>query len=307
MRDVVICAATDAHAVALAATMRASDVAEVEASGEPSPLAAVRRSMLFSSHTAAALTADGRVICIYGVGAMGFLSNTGCPWFLASDLLGEYRRELIARSRSHLSAVLDLYPELENFVDARAVGAIRWLRWLGFKVSAPMPCGPREAMFCRFTMTRAPLSIQQSTFAAISAAETFPALTEEYGLEAGVVGLPRPEAKVDTYRALEAAGALHVFSATKDGDLIGFVIVLAPMSPHYSVIVAACESFFVAKAHRKTGAGLRLLRAAENRARDLGSPGLLVSAPFAGDLFKVLPRVGYAEVSRSFFKRLGDE
>ena len=38
---------------------------------------------------------------------------------------------------------------------------------------------------------------------------------------------------------------------------------------------------------RKTGAGVRLLRAAEARARDLGAPGLLVSAPFGGRLFEV--------------------
>ena len=69
--------------------------------------------------------------------------------------------------------------------------------------------------------------------------------------------------------------------------------------------VATTERFFV-KAHRKTGAGLRLLRAAEEKARALGSPGLLVTAPFEGDLFQVLPRVGYQETNRVFFKSLAE-
>lgn len=100
---------------------------------------------------------------------------------------------------------------------------------------------------------------------------------------------------------------LHVFSAATDFDLVGFITVLAPVLPHYGVPVAVSESFFVAKAHRKTGAGLKLLRAAEDMARSLGSPGLLVSAPFAGDLFHVLPHVGYVESSRIFFKKVRDE
>jgi len=42
----------------------------------------------------------------------------------------------------------------------------------------------------------------------------------------------------------------------------------------------------------------------EAKARTLGSPGLLVSAPFEGALFKVLPRVGYVEANRIFFKKV---
>ena len=287
--------------------MRAVDRAEVVASSTRSPLEAVRHSMALSSHSAAALTSDGRVICIYGVGTSGFLSDVGCPWFLASDLLADYRREFVALSRDHLAAVRALYPELSNFVDARAVQSIRWLRWLGFKVGAPAPHGPAGELFCPFSLTTAPLSIQPATVAEIEAADTFGELLAEYGAESAIEGLPAPAAKMEVYRALEAAGALHAISATKDGALIGFITIVAPVLPHYSTIVAVSESFFVAKSQRKTGAGMRLLRAAENKARALGSSGLLVSAPFGGDLFKVLPRVGYREASRAFFKGFGDE
>ena len=118
--------------------------------------------------------------------------------------------------------------------------------------------------------------------------------------------MPPPAARMDSYRELEMRGLLHVLSASHETRLIGFLTLLAPVLPHYGVAVAVSESFFVARAHRGTGAGLKLLRAAEDLARRLGSPGLLVSAPFEGDLFRVLPRVGYAETSRVFFKKVND-
>ena len=151
------------------------------------------------------------------------------------------------------------------------------------------------------------MKVERSSVAAIVGAPEFPALAAEYAAECAIAGLPPPTAKMKTYRQLEAAGMLQIFAAFDDaGGLIGLITVLAPVLPHYSVPVAVSESFFVARAHRRTGAGLALLRAAEDLARELGSPGLLVSAPFEGDLFRVLPRRGYAETNRVFFKKVSD-
>jgi GNAT superfamily N-acetyltransferase len=150
------------------------------------------------------------------------------------------------------------------------------------------------------------MNVQASSVSEIEAASNFGELLAEYASEAAIAGMPAPAARMETYRHLESAGMLHVFSALSDGQLVGFITVLAPVLPHYGVAVAVSESFFVARAHRKTGAGLKLLREAEAKAGSLGSPGLLVSAPFGGDLFHVLPRVGYAETNRIFFKKVGD-
>ena len=85
-------------------------------------------------------------------------------------------------------------------------------------------------------------------------------------------GMPPPAPDWDAYAALEAAGLLHGFAASVDGELVGFIAVLAAKLPRYAEPIAVSESFFVAKAHRRTGAGLRLLRAAEDKARDAGLP-----------------------------------
>lgn len=150
------------------------------------------------------------------------------------------------------------------------------------------------------------LTVGRSSIAALEAAPNIDALLAEYAAESAIAGLPPPAAKVETYRRLEAAGLLHTFTALHDGELAGFITVLASDLPHYGTTVAVSESFFVAQTHRKSGAGLRLLRAAEDKARALGSPGLLVSAPFGGRLFEVLPRVGYRETNRVFFKKVSD-
>ncbi len=109
---------------------------------------------------------------------------------------------------------------------------------------------------------------------------------------------------MDSYHVLEAMGALHVFSASEDGTLIGFVTVATPPSLHFSIPVAVAESIFVTEPRRSTGAGLRLLAAAEDQARALGSPILLVCAPMGGKLIEVLPRRGYTETNRVFVKEL---
>lgn len=150
------------------------------------------------------------------------------------------------------------------------------------------------------------MNVQVSSVAELERDPGLAALLAEYAAESSIAGMPPPAARMESYRELDQRGLLQVLSATRDGRLIGFLTLLAPVLPDYGVPVAVSESFFVARAHRGTGAGLKLLRAAEALARRLGSPGLLVSAPFGGDLFKVLPRVGYAETNRVFFKKVRD-
>ena len=133
---------------------------------------------------------------------------------------------------------------------------------------------------------------------------SFPDLVAEYAAESAIAGLPPPNARMQTYLHLEALGMLHAFGAIHGNTLVGFISLLAPILPHYGITIAVCESFFVAADYRHTGAGLRLLKAAEEKTKELGSPGLFVSAPYKGKLFEVLPRRGYTETSRIYFKQV---
>jgi len=150
------------------------------------------------------------------------------------------------------------------------------------------------------------LIVEACPIADLIAAATFPQLAAEYVRESLIDGMPQPAPDWTAYAALEAAGLLHGFAASVDGELVGFIGVLVAKLPRYAEPIALTESFFVASVHRATGAGLKLLRAAEDKARELGRPGLLVSAPAQGVLARVLPRRGYAETNRVFFKELAD-
>lgn len=148
--------------------------------------------------------------------------------------------------------------------------------------------------------------VAANTVDAIMGAPEFPGLIAEYAAESATPGLPTPDARMNAYRHLEAVGMLHAFGAFEGTVLVGFISFILPVLLHYGVGIAVSESFFVTRTHRSSGAGLRLLRAAENKVRELGSPGFFVSAPFEGDLFRVLPRMGYVETSRTFFKKVSE-
>jgi len=107
---------------------------------------------------------------------------------------------------------------------------------------------------------------------------------------------------------IETAGVLHSFGAFKDSELVGFITIIATVLPHYGVLVPVSESFFVAKEYRKTGAGTKLLRTAEEFASSIGAKGLIISAPTGGSLDQALsnPKSGYQNTNRAFFRRLCD-
>lgn len=129
-------------------------------------------------------------------------------------------------------------------------------------------------------------------------------LSVEYEEESALKELPPAIVQMEQYKALEEAGVIYPIGAYFGTTLIGFVAVLTPIMPHYGVKIACIELFFVAKAYRKSGAGLKLLKAAERYAKESECVGLLATSPVDGDLAQVLPRVGYRNTNVVFFKNV---
>jgi GNAT superfamily N-acetyltransferase len=146
--------------------------------------------------------------------------------------------------------------------------------------------------------------IRHTTFSEVFNDPGFTALFEEYSEEAALSGLPQPNCQVQIYEQMEAAGLLHVLGAFKDGQLTGFLNLLVNVLPHYGVRVGTAESFFVAADQRKNGGGLGLLREAERAAAAQGAVGFLANAATGSRLAEVLPKAGYQESHRLFFRRL---
>ena len=149
------------------------------------------------------------------------------------------------------------------------------------------------------------MDIRTVTCKELSAEPGFSALLQEYAEECALDGLPVTVSE-DIYYKMEESGLITLIAAFDADDLLGYVSVLVTVLPKYSLPVASTESFFVAAKHRHTGAGLRLLRAAEKLAVAKGAVGMLVSAPSGSRLAEVAPRSGYEESNRVFFKRFSD-
>jgi GNAT superfamily N-acetyltransferase len=129
------------------------------------------------------------------------------------------------------------------------------------------------------------------------------ALLAEYAAESAIAGMPTPNPNAERYAVLVQAGAAVPLVAFDGDDMLGFLVLLVALNPHYSAVIGVVESIFVASARRKTGAGLRLLREAENLAQSRGAVGFLVSAPLGGRFAEVLEAHGaYRETNRIFFR-----
>ena len=149
--------------------------------------------------------------------------------------------------------------------------------------------------------------IRPCTVAELHAAPNLSTLLSEYAIECAINGIGEASPQFDTYRMLEASGHVRMFGAFLDDFLIGFLVAIVNELPHYGQVAAATESFFVGSEYRKTGAGLALLRAAMESAREAGAVGFLVSAPTNSRLVSILPGAGFRETNRVFFKAFGDE
>lgn len=146
--------------------------------------------------------------------------------------------------------------------------------------------------------------IRKCTVAEVEQAGALQELLAAYGDESRIQEMGEVSASFEMYRQMEAGGALHIIGAFGP-DLVGLASLLVYGLPHYAGRrVCAMESFFVTPSARRGGTGIRLLRAAEDRARELGAAALMVSAPVGGRFARVLPRTGYRETNRVFVRGL---
>lgn len=135
------------------------------------------------------------------------------------------------------------------------------------------------------------MEIRPCTVAELAAAPNLAELLAEYARESSLPELGPTSAQIETYRKLEATGMFHPIGAFEGDELCGFILPIVVVLPHYGVLAATVESFFVPYSLRPTGIGLRLLALAEAKARELGAKALLLSAPVAGALDAVLERM----------------
>ena len=99
---------------------------------------------------------ERRPLCAFGVMPIGgVLSGTGSPWFLSTPELRQYAVRFLKDCDKYLGLMLDIFPVLIETVDARHERGIKWIRWLGFELTGPLPWGPFNMSFYRAERKRA--------------------------------------------------------------------------------------------------------------------------------------------------------
>lgn len=131
--------ATVEHALRVAEEMRACDRAEVQATSGDSPGVALLRSMQASLWTFACCTDDGIAFAVGGVSEIQ--PGSGSPWLLATDRLQDNSKWFLRQTRRVVASMHGSFPTLLNFVDARNIVSIHWLRWAGFEIHPTIPYG----------------------------------------------------------------------------------------------------------------------------------------------------------------------
>ena len=94
------------------------------------------------------------IIGVFGVGAANIFSEHGSPWLLATPQIEEIGLSFLRQSRGYVKQMLNQHSFLENWVDARNVTSIKWLKWCGFSFDDPAPFGVEQLPFHRFEMRK---------------------------------------------------------------------------------------------------------------------------------------------------------
>lgn len=138
------------HIEPIAARIRQSDLNEVWAVGLVLARPALELS-LRTSEVKRTWMVDGKPEAMAGITRQG---DNGLVWLLATDVAEVYPHQFLRASRRELNAVRDNYDRIHNFVDARNVKSIRWIKWLGFDVTPAMPFGRLGKPFHYFSWQR---------------------------------------------------------------------------------------------------------------------------------------------------------
>jgi len=111
---------------------------------------------------------------------------------------------------------------------------------------------------------------------------------------------------LDTYRALEQAGALCVFTVRSEGRLVGYAIFHLGQSLDRKYIKQAHEGgLFLLPECRGGRTAMRLLEFADAELANLGCNTVLYSSPAANPKFgAMLSRLGYEKVDEVYARRL---
>ena len=136
--------------------MRAADLQECEASGQPDALRAVVSACLVSPWRWT-LMIDHRVAAIAGV-THELEPGKHSLWMLTSTVVDHRKVSFYRETRLLLLLLNQEFECLANMVDARNTASIEWLQRLGVELGPSVPHGPYNMAFRPFALLKGALA-----------------------------------------------------------------------------------------------------------------------------------------------------
>ena len=147
------------------------------------------------------------------------------------------------------------------------------------------------------------MEIKEISAREVYSSPEFDQIVRDYAQEGGNPDLGNAVPSLEFYDRMEKSGSLRC-AAAFDGDrIVGIVFVLATVYPHFGKIVASVESIWLAKSHRAGGVGLRLIRKAQDLARDMGACGVYFGARVDSRLGQLYSRL-FTPMNTIFWKKI---
>jgi len=139
------------HLRLIAQRLRQADRQELAAMhGAGLDLLECLQTAVSASEEAFVALAGDEPIAVFGVAPVCLLGGMGCPWLLGTDAMDRRGREIVTINRQHVARWGQRYTCLFNYVDARNLRSIAWLRHTGFIVWPAEPRGLNGEPFHRF-------------------------------------------------------------------------------------------------------------------------------------------------------------
>ena len=101
----------------------------------------VLRSSVKYSDVVGCFYIDGVPAAIHGVRSPGVICSVKCVWLLMTSETLKHRLVVGRYTKRYLRAIVAAYGPMSNKVDAGNEEILRWLRWLGARISEPARCG----------------------------------------------------------------------------------------------------------------------------------------------------------------------
>lgn len=110
------------------------------------------------------------------------------------------------------------------------------------------------------------------------------------------------------YAEMERRGKLHVITARKGGELVGYSVwIVGPLLHYRTVLAAKNDIYWLRPDCRKGFAGVRLFIESEKHLKSLGVKKLFSATKVWRLVAQIFNRLGWVETERCYCKFIGTE